>query len=132
MDDDNITRAKALYEAFDKGHLAGVVAALSEDVEWTQPGTTELSGVHRGRDSVLAFFGAVASCGLKVVPLEFFGDGDRVVAITNVTFAGEQAHEVDRLVFRDGRVVAVEHIGDTEMLTRGLHRAQGAVDRSSQ
>jgi len=35
-----------------------------------------------------------------------------------VELAGEGANEVDCFTFRDGLIAAVEHIGDTEMLSR--------------
>lgn len=61
-------------------------------------------------------------CGLKVEPIEYYCEADRVVAINSVSFADEQANEVDRFTFNDGRIVAVEHIGDTQMLARVLAR----------
>ena len=87
---------------------------------WTQPGTTRLSGTHQGRDAVVELFLEIAGYGLVVRPLEDFGDGDRVVAVIDVEPAGERANEVDRFTVRDGLIVAVEHIGDTEMPTRVL------------
>ncbi|HYO00634.1 MAG TPA: nuclear transport factor 2 family protein [Mycobacterium sp.] len=98
-------------------------STCSEHVEWNQPGTTRLSGVHRGREAVIGFFLDIAQYGLAVHPLEFFAEEDRVVAIVDVELAGERANEVDRFVIRDGLIVAVEHIGDTEMLSRVVQPA---------
>jgi predicted SnoaL-like aldol condensation-catalyzing enzyme len=81
-------------------------------------GTTRLSGTPQGRDAVVEFFLEIASYGLVVRPVEYFGDGDRVVAVIDVELAGERANEVDRFTVRDGLIAAVEHIGDTEMLSR--------------
>ena len=69
-----------------------VLDAFADDVVWTQPGTTRLSGTHRGRDAVVAFFLEVASYALVVRPLEYFGDGERVVAVVDVELAGERAN----------------------------------------
>lgn len=95
-----------------------VLDAFADDVVWTQPGTTRLSGTHRGRDAVVAFFLEIASYALVVRPLEYFGDGERVVAVVDVELAGERANEVDCFTVRDGLIAAVEHIGDTEMPSR--------------
>lgn len=117
----NIDRVRGLYRSFAEGDWAGVLASFAEDVEWTQPGSTRLSGVHRGRDAVIGFFLDIGQYGLAVRPLELFGEGRRVVAVVEVQLAGEQANEVDRFVLdEDGLIVAVEHIGDTEMLARAV------------
>ena len=120
MISDNIQQAQAVYDAFGKGDYGTVLEAFAPDIEWTQPGTTSLSGIHRGRDAVAELFLALAARGLVVEPLEFHAAGDQVVAITKVTLAGDSANEVDRFTFRDGVIVAVEHIGDTQMLARAL------------
>lgn len=114
----NIDRIMDLYRAFAEGDWTTVVGSFSEDVEWTQPGTTRLSRTHQGRDAVIAFFVDIGSYGLSVRPIELFGEGDRVVAVVHVELAGERANEVDRFTLRDGVITAVEHIGDTAMLSR--------------
>ena len=117
---DNLQRARTVYEAFGAGDFGTVLEAFAPDIEWTQPGTTSLSGIHRGRDAVAELFLALAARGLVVEPLEFHAADDQVVAINKVTLAGDSANEVDRMTFRDGAIVAIEHIGDTQMLARGL------------
>lgn len=120
MQTNNIARVEALYRAFADADWPQVLSAFSEDVSWTQPGTTRLSGVHEGRDAVVEFFLDIAQYGLFIRPIEFFGEADRVVAVVDVELAGARANEVDRFVIRDGLIVSVEHIGDTEMLSRAL------------
>ncbi|KRE27763.1 hypothetical protein ASG82_15475 [Mycobacterium sp. Soil538] len=118
---ENIETVDTLYRAFRSGDLPRLLATLSEDVTWTQPGSTRLSTVHRGRGAVVGFFLDITQYGLSVQPIEYFADGDKVLAVVDVELAGERANEVDRFVLRDGVIVAVEHIGDTEMLARALH-----------
>jgi ketosteroid isomerase-like protein len=123
MQTTNITQIEDLYRAFAEADWTRVVGAFSEDVTWTQPGSTRLSGVHQGRDAVVEFFLDIAQYGLSIRPIEFFGEADRVVAVVDVELAGERANEVDRFVIRDGLIASVEHIGDTEMLSRALLEA---------
>lgn len=113
----NVAQVQELYRSFEEGDRARVLGCFSEDVEWTQPGTTRLSGVHRSRDAVAEFFVDIARHGLSVRPTELFRQGDRVVALVAVELAGQRANEVDRFTLQDGLIVAVEHIGDTHMLS---------------
>jgi ketosteroid isomerase-like protein len=121
----NIATVDALYQAFESGNWPQVLETLSKDVAWTQPGSTRLSKVHQGREAVIDFFLDIAQYGLTVRPIEYFADGDKVLAVVDVELAGERAKEVDRFVVRDGLIVAVEHVGDTEMLSRALSASKG-------
>jgi ketosteroid isomerase-like protein len=120
MHEKNIATVQSLYRAFTSGNMDQMLATLSEDVVWTQPGTTRLSKVHHGRDAVIGFFLDIAHYGLAVRPIEYFARNEKVLAVVDVELAGERANEVDRFELRDGMIVAVEHIGDTEMLSRAL------------
>ena len=44
------------YEAFDKGDMAVLTELFAADVVWHVPGTSPISGVHRGREAVFAAF----------------------------------------------------------------------------
>lgn len=116
----NITTVKALYQGFESGNWQQISATLSEDVVWRQPGSTRLSTVHQGRGAVIEFLLDLTQYELSVRPIEYFAEGDKVLAVVDVRLAGEQANEVDRFDLRDGVIVAVEHVGDTEMLSRAL------------
>jgi len=124
MSTENIATVDALYRAFGSGDWPNLLETLSEDVAWTQPGSTRLSKVHHGRDAVIEFFLDIAQYDLAVRPIEYFADGDKVLAVVDVELAGGRANEVDRFDLRDGRIVAVEHIGDTEMLARALSASE--------
>jgi ketosteroid isomerase-like protein len=120
MRDQNMATVEALYQAFSSGNVPRMLATLSEDVVWTQPGTTRLSKVHRGREAVVGFFLDIAQYGRAVRPIEYFSRDEKVLAVVDVELAGERANEVDRFDLRNGLIMAVEHIGDTEMLSRAL------------
>ena len=55
--DQNAALVRRGYEAFNVGDLATLTELLSEDVTFYQPGGSTVSGDHRGRDEVLAYFG---------------------------------------------------------------------------
>ena len=55
--DQNAALVRRGYEAFNVGDLATLTELLSEDVTFYQPGASPVSGDHRGRDEVLAYFG---------------------------------------------------------------------------
>lgn len=117
---------QALYNDFAHGNYELVLEAFAPQVVWKQPGDTELSGTHHGTDELAALFLRLASFGLQVELIEYYSHGDRVLAVNSVSFAGEQANEVDRIEFENGKIVAVEHIGDTQMLARVLTRSSNA------
>ncbi len=48
------------YEAFNKGDMATLREMFSEDMVWHVPGNNLLTGEHRGRDAVFAFFARIA------------------------------------------------------------------------
>ena len=120
MESENIATVETLYRGFATGDWPRMLGTLSEDVVWTQPGSTWLSKTHEGREAVAGFFFEIARYGLAVRPIEYFADGDKVLTVVDVELAGERANEVDRFVLRDGLIVAAEHIGDTELLSRAL------------
>ena len=120
MHTDNIATVETLYRAFSSGNWPEALETLAEGVTWSQPGSTRLSGVHRGREAVIDFFLDIAQYDLAIRPIEYFADDDKVLAVVDVELAGERATEVDRFDLRDAVIVAVEHIGDTEMLSRAL------------
>ncbi len=124
---ENITVVDALYQAFLSGNLPQMLETLSEDVVWTQPGSTRLSKIHQGRDAVIGFFLDIAQYGLTVRPIEYFSHAEKVLAVVDVELGGERANEVDRFDLREGLIVAVEHIGDTEMLSRALSGSKGCL-----
>jgi ketosteroid isomerase-like protein len=51
-------------------------------------------------------------------PNRFVGDGDVVVALTEVTVDGETTAGADVFTFRDGKIVKAETFGDTALMER--------------
>jgi uncharacterized protein len=85
---DNTTVIRDAYQAFAKGDIPGVLAALSTDLEWHVPGRSPLSGTYHSHDGVMQFFGTcqeLSNGTLRVELDELLADGERVVALTTVS-----------------------------------------------
>jgi ketosteroid isomerase-like protein len=93
---------QAMYAAFKRGDIPGVLDRLAEDIEWRIAGPSELpyAGLHRGRDEVAKFFETFAQASEFEVfePQEYFSRDDKVVVL---------GHERQR-VKATGRVVETE------------------------
>ena len=66
----NLQIVQALFAAFGRGDLASVLAALSDDIEWSVTGPREVAyaGTWRGREQVTQFF---QTLGASVEMLQF-------------------------------------------------------------
>lgn len=76
---------QAIFEAFGRGDVPGVLAHLAEDVEWRAPGPAAVPylGERSGHAGAAEFF---TQLGTNVEfesfePLAFVAEGDRVVAL---------------------------------------------------
>lgn len=78
---DNEALVRRGYEAFGAADLATLTGLIAENACFVQPGTSAVSGDHRGRDAVLAYFGRLArvSQGTFRVEIESLFASDRTV-----------------------------------------------------
>src|SRR5207237_6724562 len=53
----NAAVLRRTYEAFARGDFAVLSECFHEEIVWYVPGNSLISGAHRGRDAVFAFFG---------------------------------------------------------------------------
>lgn len=83
MSAQNVETIRGIYEAFARGDIPGVIAALADDVEWDSPETLPWGGLARGHDEVLAFFGRLGAAveEIQADAREFIDSGDQVVVI---------------------------------------------------
>ena len=84
----NTALIRGAYDAFATGDIPTVLALLDPGITWHVPGRSPLSGDYAGHAGVLDFFGRCRdrSAGtLRVVPEQFFADGDRVIALCTVS-----------------------------------------------
>lgn len=83
-EDANIQVVRQLYDAFGQGDIDTILQAVADDVEWHQPGPTDVlpwAGTRYGRDQVAQFFTAVSETLeiLQFEPRTFLAHDDTVV-----------------------------------------------------
>lgn len=72
------------YDAFARGDISTVMAALAEDILWHVPGRGPLAGDYRGHAQVLDFFGHFMNLSggtFRIAIDDILAKGDRVVAL---------------------------------------------------
>jgi hypothetical protein len=116
--EENIETAKRGYAAFSAGDAEAAMAPMADDIEWVTPGNSAVSGTIHGKRELGALWGQLAEQGLTTSPQHWFSDAARVVALCQVTVAGETYDSADVLSFRDGKIVRFQTVGDTAALER--------------
>jgi len=57
MSQSNAELVRSGYDAFAAGDIPAVLAIFADDISWTIPGRSAVSGTYTGHDEVLGFFG---------------------------------------------------------------------------
>jgi ketosteroid isomerase-like protein len=110
------------YDAFSRGDLQSVFAALAEDIFWHVPGRGPLSRDYRGHGEVLQFFElfmGLSSGTFRLKVDEVFAKAGRVVVLCTETAqrAGRSwsSPNVHVWTVKDGRAIAFwEYEGDEQ------------------
>ena len=131
--DDNVKTITRIYEAFGRGDVPAILAALSEDVDWSAEASAMDApwyGVRHGRDAVAAFFTEFGSTMEtdEFTPVTIAANDDDVLTV--VRFRGRargtgksvamDLHHFFR--FRDGKISyyrGTEDTAQTEAALRG-------------
>jgi hypothetical protein len=53
MSSDDVAVVRGIYEAFGRGDVDAVFAAMEPDIEWDEAEGMPYGGVHRGRDAIV-------------------------------------------------------------------------------
>jgi ketosteroid isomerase-like protein len=114
----NIDVAKKAYEAFATADLETVLSLLDDNIEWTNPGDSQVSGTYCGKGEFTELVARLAAKSFTTTPTRFLAADDVVVVLTEVSAGGESALEADVLTFREGKVVTARTIADTAMTER--------------
>ena len=119
----NIKIVQNAYAFFGRGDIPSLLATLTADVEWTEPGEGLLpqAGVHRGPGGVKRFFEIVGETLEFSVfePREFFAKDDRVIVLgryqAKVKATGRPLHAewAMAFTFRAGKIAAFREFTDT-------------------
>jgi ketosteroid isomerase-like protein len=130
MEEENIRIVTGIFEAFGRGDIPAVLAALSEDVEWeiTAPPKAPYGGPRRGRAEVGESFQQLAATHefLDLALQQFVAQGDTVVVLgrerLRARATGKTAENPWAMVFtlRDGQVVRLRTYEDTAAVAAAL------------
>lgn len=81
----NLQTIKKAYEAFGRGDIQTILSLLTDDVEWTLPGPSEVpyAGKRHGHAGTAEFFRLLAQADevLTFEPRDFLAQGDLVVVL---------------------------------------------------
>ena len=114
----NIEVVKRGYEAFASGDLETVMSLYDDNIEWTQPGHSAISGTYRGKGELGGLLMRLGEKTAVVRPLRFLADGDTVVVLSETTIGGENSQDVEIYTIRDGKAVTAQTYGDTALMER--------------
>lgn len=122
MPEHNVELVKKGYEAFSAGDVETVMSLFDDNMEWVQPGESNLSGIYRGKDEFGDYLSKLAEKAVSVRVLRLISDGDTVVAFTEVTVGTEMGEDADVFTVRDGKIVRAQVYTDTAMMERVFGR----------
>jgi ketosteroid isomerase-like protein len=125
---------QALYEAFSRGDMGGMLELIDEQVDWSlqvdAPGGELVSMLRNGigHDAVRFYFSGVANLEFHVFEPQAFHVADEVVLVElrldlshRVTGKRAQIAELHRFVVREGKIVHYRPYLDTAAMIE-LHR----------
>ena len=116
--EENLEKAQKAYKAFSEGDAEGAMEHMADDVEWTTPGNSAVSGTIKGKEKVGEFWGKLAEKNFSTSPQYWFADDERVVVLTRISVDGQEADQADVATYRDGKLVKFQSAGDTALLER--------------
>lgn len=112
---------RGLYEAYSRGDIDAIVAALADDFDWTVPGRVPFSGKKKGHAGMREFLAQMVDTVRteEFEVREFLADGDKVVVLgrerATVRATGRQ-YDTDFAhvwTLRDGRISHGQVFADT-------------------
>ena len=125
----NTEVVRAAYAAFEVGDVPAVLAALADDIEWTEAEGFPTAGTYRGHDAVVqgVFMPLVEEYeGFTVKPETFVGEGDAVISVGWYEGRYKATGKVARARFahvwtlRDDKVTRFEQIVDSATFNTAL------------
>jgi ketosteroid isomerase-like protein len=134
MSEDNVNAVKAIYQAFGRGDVPAVVAAMSPDIEWNEAENFPYSdrNPYRGPEAILGgVFGRIGTEweGFNVHPDQFLDAGDtvimtgRYVGKCNATGNDMNPQVAHFWKLEDGKAVKFQQLVDTLAVARATGAA---------
>ena len=131
MSRENVTRLQSVYEAYARGDIPSVLAAMEPNLEWDEPLAPDypFRGIHRGPQGVAnEVFGRFPTYFLEfeAVPEEFIDAGDRVIVLGEFQGKGKVSGKTFRApfvhiaTFLDGKWVRFQDYTDTGTIVATL------------
>lgn len=127
---------QAFYEAGNRGDFDACFDLISDDITWTNIGSTNLSGTYRGKAELMEkllgpLFGQLKA-GISSSIDNIFGDGDYVIALTSGTAETTDGRPYNNkycqvIRIRNGKFVKVTEYFDTELTSSIFGSASGAA-----
>ena len=114
--EENLETVRRGYAAFSGGDMDTLMTLYSDDAVHIVPGSSKVSGSHKGKDSILGLYGALfeLSGGTLQIQLDHVlsDGGNRVVSIHTSTMDkdGETFTQTESLLFTfvDGKVAEIQ------------------------
>lgn len=112
----NMDTVRRGYAAFASGDMETLMTLYSDDAVHIVPGSSKVSGAHKGKDSIMGLYGALfeLSNGTMQLSLDHLlsDGGDRVMSIhtSSLEKDGETVTQTESLLFTlvDGKVVEIQ------------------------
>lgn len=127
---------RSFYDAGNRGDLEACLDLISDDITWTNIGSTKLSGTYRGKaeltEKLLGPLFGQLKAGISSSVENLLGEDDYVVALTSGTaetvdgrpYNNRYCH-VMRIL--DGKIIEVTEYFDTELTSSIFGSASNAV-----
>ena len=133
----NIETVRAIYAAFARRDIEGVLDRLDETIVWVTPGSraVPMAGKRKGFNEAREFFQTLSERVTFTVfePREFIAQGNRVVALVhyegrdNTTGKPFEAEAAMLWTIGNGKAIRFREYTDTEALAQAARPAGGQV-----
>ena len=118
--DQAITALRAAYASFNRGDIPAAVAALDEQIEWTEPAEFPGGGTYHGRAGVTTYLTQSRAAWAEVHsdPERFIPAGDRIVVFVHARVRARDSNAwqdvllADVYTFRNGKAVQMRAFAD--------------------
>ncbi|OBA81595.1 DUF4440 domain-containing protein [Mycobacterium sp. 1164966.3] len=120
----NVDVIKRGYDAFSTGDMETMMSLFDDNIEWSQPGDSAISGTYHGKGELGDYFRRLGEKPMTVKPIRFIAEGDTVVVLSDVTVGGESGHGAEVFTLRDGKTIRAQLYEDTALMERVYGKKQ--------